>query len=270
MISKTPSTQLATSQVLSWFVFKSHFSPFFSSTMYNGTMMQYLQPQVSKMVLTHQNPCNTFPKTCLGWCSLTLNSILSIDVSAQKREREREREKEKGGCEKERERKGQRERECFQIPGSSPEFLIYNPNIFRSMYSQAEEHTLLVHILHECTHKHMYKSLLTLSCTYFEKFVRRTRLVIIHCTSCIISRNALAFMMNCRGNTGTSCLHFNAPSVRFLFHYLSAHQWTVFNFFFFSPFSKAPQRPLAFTTCIESKVALFLNAIVSGSHSKCC
>lgn len=39
---------------------------------------------------------------------------------------------------------------------------------------------------------------------------------------------------------------------------------------FFSPFSKAPWRPLAFATCIRSKVALFLNAVVSGSHSKCC
>lgn len=39
---------------------------------------------------------------------------------------------------------------------------------------------------------------------------------------------------------------------------------------FFFPFSKAPWRPLAFATCIGSKVALFLNAIVPGSHSKCC
>lgn len=42
------------------------------------------------------------------------------------------------------------------------------------------------------------------------------------------------------------------------------------SFFFFFPFSKAPWRPLAFATCIRSKFALFLNAIVSGSHSKCC
>lgn len=39
---------------------------------------------------------------------------------------------------------------------------------------------------------------------------------------------------------------------------------------FFPPFSKAPRRPLAFATCIGSKVALFLNATVSGSYSKCC
>lgn len=121
------------------------------------------------------------------------------------------------------------------MPGSSPGFPIYNPAIFGPMYSQTEKHAFLRAHPHMSarTHKHIYKSLLTLSCTYFEKFVRRTSLVIIHCASCIISRNAPAFMMNCQGNTGTSCLHFNAPSVRFLFHYSPAHQWTVFNFFFF-------------------------------------
>ena len=92
---------------------------------------------------------------------------------------------------------------CFQIPGSyllnfiSIMQVYSGPCIHRQKYTSCAHPSMSSH-----THTHVYKSLLTLSCTYFEKFVRRTRLVIIHCTSCIISSNAPALWWIARVTQG--------------------------------------------------------------------
>lgn len=57
---------------------------------------------------------------------------------------------------------------------------------------------------------------LTLLYVHFEKFVRPRRLVIIHRSSCILSRNSQAFMINCQGNGGTPLLHFNTQDCQTL------------------------------------------------------
>lgn len=138
------------------------------------------------------------------------------------------------------------------------------PCIHRQKYTSCAHPSMSAH-----THTHVYKSLLTLSCTYFEKFVRRTRLVIIHCTSCIISSNAPALWWIARVTQGhLVCISMHQVSDSYFI--TRPHISGRFLISFFFPFSKAPRRPLAFATCFKSKVALFLNAIVSGSPSKCC
>lgn len=57
---------------------------------------------------------------------------------------------------------------------------------------------------------------LTLLYVHFEKFVIMASPVIIHCTSCILSRSSAAFMMNCQGNARTPLLHFNAGECQIL------------------------------------------------------